>query len=530
MPQPVSTPSKITMAALVCAGFLLAGCATDSSDQLTSAHATAHAGSVSAEPPGPAPTETRDAGSSPADSEGTRELPQGDVPAAPDAALGDISGPGDPGSNDAGPPLDSGVTTDGGPTPDSAAETDLGPAADVPPAPAGSGWIGHACGDADPCAVADGYCATDAQGWPDGHCTQACDLYCPDKEGEPMTFCVAARTGFGGVCVSRCDFGYYGPTGCRVGYVCTNQPRHTQPNAQQLVCVPDDWADEAPCADPTNLIGDDDCYFALVGFGDPELEEAARDLAAGVADALTAETFLDLQWARSQEFVLGELGVSTIHSNYSAGHYADDPMDGMVVHYTTGQVEDSTIKYFSGSGPHASTHFIVGSYRNGLIVQLFSHRDRTWHAGTAYNRDHFGFDFANAGYLTDLDGGGFEDYYGKDYDLVLPLHGTDAVYVPDGIPGAASKYAARDYWQPYTYYQVVSFILVGRALHLLYGLDSDKIVRHGDISDSRVDPGPNFPFTAAVPLAFTADDVMTVPWLNAFKAEPDWITEHPEAR
>ena len=205
-------------------------------------------------------------------------------------------------------------------------------------------------------------------------------------------------------------------------------------------------------------------------------------------------------------------------------------MRGMIVHYTAAQREDGTIRYFVSSDPHASTHFVIGSYRNGLLVQLFSHRNRTWHAGSTYNRDRFGVDFANAGYLQQRDSGGYEDYAGRSYDMVLPLYGSEPVHIEDGIPTASDKYSYSHDWQPYTYYQILSYLVVGRALHLLWGLEQTAIERHGDVASSRVDPGPHLPFTALNEMIFNTEDAFDTVWLNQFKVQKDWIVEHADAR
>ena len=172
---------------------------------------------------------------------------------------------------------------------------------------------------------------------------------------------------------------------------------------------------------------------------------------------------------------------------------------------------------------------MIGSYRNGLPVQVYPHYNRTWHAGSTYNKDRFGVDFANAGYL-DPTSNGWETYSGTSYEMMLPLYGRDPVEVTDGIPNASSKYASKDYWQPYTYYQLMSYVLVMRALHLVYDLDKEGVERHGDVSGSRVDPGPALPFTALNELVFNDEDAFAVEWLNTYKVDPNWIEDHPEAR
>ena len=195
---------------------------------------------------------------------------QGDLgPASRDAGDGvrDAGGPpvdsGSPPADSGSPPTDSGSPpTDSGSPP-----TDSGsPPADSgsPPADAGPedpginpGWIGGACaGDGD-CPFAGGTCLGTAAGWPGGTCTQACDRYCPDQEGDlfTVTFCVEGEAGTG-QCVSRCDFTKL-EEGCRPGYSCVRRGRYQEPEVTNLVCLP----------------------TALVGPGDgpgPCLEEALR--------------------------------------------------------------------------------------------------------------------------------------------------------------------------------------------------------------------------------------------------------------
>ena len=394
----------------------------------------------------------------------------------------------------------------------------------------GAGWIGSPCnGDGD-CDFADGVCQTDASGYPAGHCSVACDRLCPDRDGHAVTFCIQPPSTSDGTCVARCDSVIHPRNmGCRDGYRCTPWRRHNQTSVSQNVCVPDTWAPPERCADLQNHAQDDDCYFAMISFGDPNATALARGILGGTASAQEAETWLDLNFDGSQRFVTDELG-RTIHDNFSAGHRASQPMVGMIVHYTAAQREDGTIRYFVGASPHASTHFVVGSERNGLIVQIFSHRNRTWHAGSTYNADRFGFDFANAGYLNPRSGGGFNDYADRRYAMDLPVFGSQPVEITDGIPGADPKYGRKDYWQPYTYYQIISFVLVGRALHLVYGLQTDQVERHGDVAGSRVDPGPALPLTYLKALIFSSEDVFTVDWLAAYKTDAAWIVANPQAR
>jgi hypothetical protein len=122
------------------------------------------------------------------------------------------------------------------------------------------GWIGSPCDSEADCTYADSVCLTDA---PDGMCSLECDLYCPDRDGFPMTFCVdeaalpAEAPGFTeGACFSRCDYGLFPGTGCREGYGCVMRPRANESGTEHYVCVPGEESDP--------LTG---CQEMLAGYG-----------------------------------------------------------------------------------------------------------------------------------------------------------------------------------------------------------------------------------------------------------------------
>jgi N-acetyl-anhydromuramyl-L-alanine amidase AmpD len=391
-------------------------------------------------------------------------------------------------------------------------------------------WIGSPCQSVADCGYTAAQCLAQSQGYPGGHCTLDCSKTCPDQSGTPITFCIEPLAPSGGHCFAKCDFEIYPlSAGCRPHYTCTPWAR-VNTSTMDFVCVPEAWVVKDPCADPANLAGNDDCYLQQISYGDTDVRLAAEKLLKGTASNADALQFLDRNYELSQLFIKNTLGVTTIHDNFTAGHSSTSPMRGMIVHYTAAQREEGTIKYFVGASPHASSHFISGSFRNGLIVQLFSHKNRTWHAGTKYNIDRFGFDFANAGYLEPSAAGGFEDYAGQPYTMVLPLLGKSPVTIKDGIPGGLKKYGNRDNWQPYTYYQLLSFIVVSRALHKVYNLQSDAIQRHGDVEDSRVDPGPALATTFLKAMIFNNDDVFSTTWLKDYKKDGQWIVKNPQAR
>ena len=390
-------------------------------------------------------------------------------------------------------------------------------------------FIGGECASNEDC-LAGLDCAVEYEGFPSGHCTQECDRYCPDLEGYPTTFCPDLGDAIGR-CFSRCE---PSPSTeeppCRAGYRCVPMPRLNEPQRVEHICAPNEWLEDSTlCDDSRGLVQSLSCFTQKASFGDTLLESLLLRLLEGTATEEHAELYLDRSYDLTQIYLEDLLGRPP-YPNRTEGHRSDSPMRGIVVHYTANQFEEPTIRYFTGDDPHASTHFIIGARDNGLILQLFSHRDRTWHAGSLFNHSHFGIDFANAGYL-EQENGAWVDYLGRDYTSVLPTFGANSLEIQDGIPGEAAKYAVHHHWQPYTTHQLLAFIVVSRALHLLYGLDPDEVVRHGDVSSSRVDPGPAFPHSILKDIIFSSTDVLAPGhWLEEYRWSQSWLIDHPEAR
>ena len=76
---------------------------------------------------------------------------------------------------------------------------------------------------------------------------------------------------------------------------------------------------------------------------------------------------------------------------------------------------------------------MIGALDNGLVLQLFSHRDRIGMPAVS-STTLIGIDFANAGYLERDDEEQWVDYLGRDYTSVLPTFGGNPVAIGDGIP------------------------------------------------------------------------------------------------
>lgn len=132
--------------------------------------------------------------------------------------------------------------------------------------PLNLGWIGGACSGATDCAYAGAVCLGEADGFPAGTCSLPCTRVCPDSEEaqHSQTFCISARGGGEGTCVSRCDYTLSPATGCRTGYGCIAVPRKSEPDRIEEVCLP---LDATGVAQPLNDL-------------QPALERAA--IAAGI--------------------------------------------------------------------------------------------------------------------------------------------------------------------------------------------------------------------------------------------------------
>jgi hypothetical protein len=101
------------------------------------------------------------------------------------------------------------------------------------------GHIGSACETDFDCDYEGGVCLT--EGFHGGLCSMACDRYCPDSDGDPVTFCVElpeaiTPDGDNGWCVARCDFSAFPANGCRDGYGCRIEERYNEPETQTYAC------------------------------------------------------------------------------------------------------------------------------------------------------------------------------------------------------------------------------------------------------------------------------------------------------
>jgi hypothetical protein len=115
----------------------------------------------------------------------------------------------------------------------------------TPPQPTKKNFIGGSCADNTECS--SGSClveGTSGLGFLGGMCTEPCDMHCPDKSGEPTTYCVGYDVGTGvfggdaGYCFSGCDTSRFPGSGCRAGFECQKMSRHKMSDSVRSICVP----------------------------------------------------------------------------------------------------------------------------------------------------------------------------------------------------------------------------------------------------------------------------------------------------
>ena len=246
--------------------------------------------------------------------------------------------------------------------------------------------------------------------------------------------------------------------------------------------------------------------------GSPRTIELARKIASGRFTRDEALEFLDSNYADSLDYIRKNIR-RTVHPNYYRGH--PQPMVGLVEHYTPTPYLDPTLRYFTDDQSRkASSHFVIDAA--GRVIQVFKHTNRTWHAGTAANHTHFGIENSNTGYLRKR-GSKFYDYYDREYKRSLPLFGTKPVDFGKNVWGYR-------YWMPWPHAQIVSNLIVARALAAVYPLRRDQILMHKDVAPSRrTDPGPAFPMRLFADEIFTGRDLGRAPWLEEYRTDPDFM-------
>ena len=195
------------------------------------------------------------------------------------------------------------------PSIDDEQEDEQEPAETAPVAPEPSpGFIGSPCRSSSDC-LENLECADEDEGFDSGHCTQECELYCPDLEGYPTTFCPDLGDALTR-CFSRCEPQPSGsPSNCRQGYRCVPMPRANAPQIVQHVCAPSAWLTDASlCNDGRGMVQSIECFHHKASFGDAELRELNTKILNADATTEDAERYLDLSYELSQAYLESMLG------------------------------------------------------------------------------------------------------------------------------------------------------------------------------------------------------------------------------
>lgn len=184
----------------------------------------------------------------------------------------------------------------------------------------------------------------------------------------------------------------------------------------------------------------------------------------------------------------------------------NDQLHGTVTHYDALPNAERTVRGFTNGKKGASTHFVIS--RKGVIYQLASIKDRTWHAGFKRDADgkvvewpetngqmllangvytespnHWcvGIDLSNWGWLTASNG----KYYSH---AKTEVRIGDVFFDANGRP-----------WEKYTEDAKEAYTELMVALTLELDIIEGMHYRHEDTSPTRkTDPGPALPFHSII--------------------------------
>lgn len=156
--------------------------------------------------------------------------------------------------------------------------------------------------------------------------------------------------------------------------------------------------------------------------------------------------------------------------------------DTIVLHYTAGGNGMSSAHYLARADTDVSAHLVIA--RDGSIIQVLPFDTVAWHAGRSkhhgrenLNQCSIGIELDNAGELHRRENR-FFSWFNREY---MP----DDVYT-NVVNGRAK------YWHRYTEEQLNACFAVCMALYRNFPIR--YLVRHSDITNRKLDPGPAFPF------------------------------------
>lgn len=164
--------------------------------------------------------------------------------------------------------------------------------------------------------------------------------------------------------------------------------------------------------------------------------------------------------------------------------FGENQPDTIVIHFTAGANEQSSVNWLTNEQSKASAHLVVG--RGGSIYQLVPFDTIAWHAGrssynnrSGFNKYSIGIEIDNAGPLSKT-GGVLRAWFGGEYkeeEAVFAVHRNEST---------------PRYWHAYTQKQIELVEDICSILIANYPIK--QILGHEEIAPQRKnDPGPAFP-------------------------------------
>ncbi|MCC9606911.1 N-acetylmuramoyl-L-alanine amidase [Blastopirellula sp. JC732] len=157
-----------------------------------------------------------------------------------------------------------------------------------------------------------------------------------------------------------------------------------------------------------------------------------------------------------------------------------EAISAIIMHYTAGGAQASTVGWFRNPDAQVSSHYVVG--RDGTVVQMVPLDKSAWHAGrsvlagkSGVNAFSVGIEICNWGPLRKVDGK-FVTYDGRKYQGPEPIQSADGRY-----------------WEPYTDAQYATLVKLSNYLIDQYAIT--HITGHSDIATPKGrkhDPGEGF--------------------------------------
>lgn len=208
---------------------------------------------------------------------------------------------------------------------------------------------------------------------------------------------------------------------------------------------------------------------------------------------------------------------------------------GITFHYTAGVTWKESANWLnSASNKGSSCHFLALDRRIGeldhivskypvldvlpvLVLQLAELNRGTWHAGWV-NGMNVGIENRNAGLVRRV--GDHWCWWPNNWTTRFPAEGLGKT--PVDIEG--------QWWEPFTYGQVVANVILGQMLYCLYEGDMDErwMLPHSATATSKMDAGKAFPLQQVRAAIVNQTLLQDLDWLQNYKADPMYMDDYEE--